>query len=129
GWDVEAIVEILTKPSGLDVAIEIAVGRCDDACRDLNGPVTADARDLAIFQHAKQLGLRRQRPLASRAEEQRATTGVFECASAQTIGAGEGATLVAEQLALDELLGQRGAVDRDERSLRARPSPMQLACD
>jgi hypothetical protein len=44
-------------------------------------------------------------------------------------GAGEGAALVAEQLGLEKLFGQRRAVERDERSLAARRRAVQEARD
>ena len=91
--------------------------------------LAAEPRQPALLEHAQQLGLRRQRQLADLVEEQRAAAGGLERAAAQPVGAGEGAALVAEQLALDELLRQRGAVDRDERRLLARPEPVQLARD
>ena len=127
--DVEAIVEILSKAARVDFALEIAVGGRDDARRDRDGPVAADTHHLPVFEHAQQLGLRRQRQLSDLVEKQRSAAGVLECAAAQAIGAGKRAALVAEQLALDQLLGQRRAVHRDERRLRARPQPMQLARD
>ena len=71
--DVEAIVEVLTEAARLDLALEIAIGGRDDARRDRDGPVAADAHHLPLFEHAQQLGLRRQRQLADLVEEQRAS--------------------------------------------------------
>ena len=67
--NVETIVEILTKPARVDFALEIPVGGSHDACRDLNGPIAANAHDLPFFEHAEQLGLRRQRQLSDLVEE------------------------------------------------------------
>ena len=128
--DVEAIVEILPKAARVDLALEIAVGGRDRRARSTSDrPVAADPHHLPFFEHAKQLGLRRQRQLSDLVEKQRSAGRVLERALAQAIGAGKRAALVAEQLALDQLLGQRGAVHRDQRRLRARSSPMQLARD
>jgi hypothetical protein len=44
----------------------------DDAHLDRNGPRAAHAHDLALFQHAQQACLQRQRHLADFVEEQRA---------------------------------------------------------
>ncbi len=55
--------------------------------------------------------------------------GLLEAAAAQPVGAGEGALLVAEQLALGERLGQRRAVDRHERPARPRPPVVQAVRD
>ena len=50
------------------------------------------------------------RQLADLVEEQRAAVGQLELALLGGLGVGEGARLVAEQLRLDQLLGQRAAV-------------------
>ena len=80
----------------------------------------ADPLELALLQHAQQLGLERRRDLADLVEEQRAAVGQLEAALAGVDGAGEGALLVAEQLGLQQRLRQRRAVDLDERPVRAR---------
>ena len=82
---------------------------------------TPDALDLAALERAQQLGLQVQRQLADLVEEERAAVRLLEGAPcARRDRAGERALLVAEQLALDELLGDGRAVDRDEGLLRAR---------
>jgi hypothetical protein len=58
--------------------------------------------------------------LADLVEEQGAAIRGFEPAVAGCGRAREGALLVAEQLALEDRFGDRGAVDRDERALRTR---------
>ena len=94
---------------------------------DLDRLVAADALERALLQDAQELDLRRRRDLADLVEEERAAVGLLEAPGAPPIGAGEGALLVAEELALEERLGERGAVERDERRLgaraRARGSP------
>ena len=57
-----------------------------------------------------------ERQLADLVEEQRAAVGQLEAALALRDGAGERALLVTEQLALEQRLGQRRAVDRHERA-------------
>src|SRR5690606_30866413 len=106
---------------------EVAIRRGDDPRGNRHGPAAAEPHHLTVFEHPQQLGLRRQRQLADLVEEERAVAGVFERAPPQAIGAGERATLVAEELALDELLRQRGTIDRDERRLRAWAQAVQLA--
>ena len=56
-------------------------------------------------------------------EEQRAARGLLDAADLGRDRAGERALLVAEQLGLEELLGQRRAVDRDERLSARAASP------
>ena len=71
----------------------------------MHGLVAADALEALLLQHAQQLGLRGGRHVADLVEEQRAAVGLLEPADAAAIGAGEGALLVAEQLALQQRLG------------------------
>ena len=93
-------------------ALEIAVGRGDDAHVDLDAAPRADALDDLILQHAQQLGLQRRRQLADLVEEHRAAVGQLEPAALLRDRAGERAALVAEQLALEQRFRKGGAVDR-----------------
>src|SRR5213075_3207980 len=54
---------------------------------------------------------------------------LLELPHAAREGAGEGALLVAEELALDERLGNRRAVEVDEGAVRARPVAVEPARD
>ncbi len=103
--------------------------RRDDADVYLDRLVAADARDLAVFQHAQQLGLQRQRHVADFVEEQGAAVGIFETALAHLVGAGEGAGLVAEQLVVEQALVQGGAVQGGERLVLARAVVVQRLGD
>src|SRR5205807_1472378 len=71
------------------------------------------------LQHAKQLRLGAERHLADLVQEDRALVGRLELADLLLGRPGEGAALVAEQLAFEQGLGDRGAVEADERSLAA----------
>src|SRR5690606_13766264 len=62
-----------------------------------------------------QLGLERERQLADLVEEERAALGELEAPGARAVRAGEGAALDAEELALEQVLRDRRAIDRDER--------------
>ena len=79
----------------------------------------ADAPDLALLQHAQELRLHcaPMSPISSR--KRVPPCGLLEEAALGLHRAGEGALGVAEQLALEQRLGQRGAVDGHERA-RAR---------
>ena len=76
--------------------------------------------DLAVLQRAQHLGLRGEVHVADLVEEERAAVGLLEEAALARLGAGERAALVAEELALDQLARDRGAVDLDERRVLAR---------
>ena len=97
---------------------ERPVGGRDDAHVHGARRVLAHAPHLALLQHAQQLGLRARRQLGHLVEEQRAAVGVLEQPGARADGAGEGAARVTEQLGLDQVVGQRGAVDGDNRRSR-----------
>ena len=90
--------------------------------RDLG--LGADRAHLALLQRAQQLGLQRERHLADLVEEQRAAVRLLEQALAALLGVGERALRVAEQLALEQRLGHRRAVDRDERAVLARATAL-----
>ncbi len=70
----------------------------------------ADAADLALLEHAQEPELHRRRHLADLVEEDRAAVRLLEEALALAGGAGEGAARVAEQLGLEQRLGERAAV-------------------
>ena len=82
---------------------------------DVDRAVAAEPRELAVLQDVQQLGLQRRRHLADLVEHDRAVLRELELADARSAGAGEGAALVAEQLALEQVGRQRRAVDLDER--------------
>ncbi len=91
------------------------------------GCAPAHAGELALLQHAQQAGLGLWRHVADLVEEQRAAGGLLEAALAAVHGAGEGAALVTEQLALDQLARDRRHVDGHERGRAAAPVVVQRA--
>jgi hypothetical protein len=82
---------------------------------------------LWVLQHAQQLDLHRQRHVADFIEEQRAAIGQFETSGAAGDCAGEGALLVTEQFAFEQLGRNRPAIDRHERRFAALGMVMQVA--
>ena len=68
-------------------------------------PLRAERLELALLQHAQQLGLQRRRDLADLVEEDRAAVGQREAALLVGRRAGERALVVAEQLGLEQRLG------------------------
>ena len=87
----------------------------------------ADAPERLLLEEAQQLGLQRQRHLADLVEEHRAAVGLLEQADLALARVGEGAALVAEQLALEQGIGQRRAGDVRERLVRAVADGVQCA--
>ena len=96
-------------------ARQMFVGGSDDADIDLDRTAGANARHLAIFDRAQQPVLRRARQGGQFVEEQGAAVGLFEAALAGLGGAGESARFMPEQLGLDQIFGQRGAVHGHQR--------------
>ena len=120
GDDVEAEVQVGPEAAILHALVEVAVGGGDDAHVDGDRLRAADARERALLEDAQQLGLRARVHLADLVEEDRAAVGALEVAELARVRVGEGAALVAEQLALEQVLGDGGAVDRHQRAAGAR---------
>ena len=115
---VEPEEQVLAELVVGDHLAEVAVGGAEDPDVDPERLVLADPADLARFEEPEQLDLHALVQLADLVEEQRAAVGDLEEPLAVGLGAGEGPLAVAEQLALDQVLGQGAAVDRDERRCR-----------
>ena len=118
--DAEPIEQVLAERARGDQLIELPIRRRDDADADADRLLAADALELAVLQDAQQLGLRRLVQVADLVEEDRAAVGQLEAAAPQRRRARERALLVTEELALDQLGGDRRAVDLDERTRRER---------
>ena len=82
--------------------------------------MAAHPRELAVLQHVEQLGLQGRVELADLVQEDGSAVGELEAAGLALVGAGEGASLVAEQLALQQLMRHRRAVHLDEGGPAAR---------
>ena len=105
---VEPVVQVVPERRPGRPPRERPVGGGDDAHVHLDRLGAADPEEGPALQHAQQLGLRGRRDLADLVEEDGAGVGQLEPAQPPLGGAGEGALLVAEQLALEQGLGQRG---------------------
>jgi hypothetical protein len=70
--DVETVEEVLAKPALGDEALEVGVGRCDDADVDPDRMRLADGMNLGGFEEPQQLGLDVEGGLADLVEEERA---------------------------------------------------------
>ena len=74
----------------------------------------------AILEHVQELGLQREMQVADLVEEHDPLVRRLELSHPQLVRAGEGTPLVPEELALQQLGGDGGAVDLDERPVPAR---------
>src|SRR5207247_5449594 len=101
--NVEAVIKIGAEASRRHLRLEVAVGGGHHAHVGMQSARAANAVEFARLQHAQELGLRLQRQLADLIQKKRAAVGELEATTALLRGAGEGAFLVAEELALDQL--------------------------
>ena len=69
----------------------------------------------SFLQQPQQFGLRGRRHVADFIHEDGSAVGLLELADAAAVGAGERAALVAEKLAFQQRLGNRRAVDGQQR--------------
>ena len=95
-------------------AVEVLVGGREHAHVHAHAVVPAHRVHDLLLQHAQHLGLRLEAHVADLVEKDRAVVGQLEAPAPVRHGAGERPAHVAEQLALDQLLGDRRAVDLDE---------------
>ena len=118
--DVETIVQVAAEASRADFLGQISIGRGDHPHVHIDSTRTAEPFDLALLEHPQQLRLELERQFPDLVEQNGPSMRQLEPANLGRMGAGERATLAAEELALDQVGGKRGAVDDDERSGAAR---------
>jgi hypothetical protein len=116
GGDTE--VEIFAEELFADALLKVAVGGGNDADVYVNGLRAADAFKAAFFEDAKELGLAGEREFADFVEEERAALGQLDLADLAIAGAGKRAFFMAEEFVFDEIFGDGGAIERDERADR-----------
>ena len=91
-------------------------------CSDCVPPTRSNR---VLLERAQNLRLQRQRQVADLVEKQRAAVRQLELAGLARHRAGEGALLVAEELGLEQVVGNRRAVDRHERAVGPRAQRVQ----
>ena len=112
---VQAVEEVFAKPALPHGFGKVFVGGGDDADVHLDEPVGTEAGEGPLLKHAEELHLKIERHGADFVEEQHAPVGQLELADAAPgVRAGERAARVAEQLAFEQRVGDRPAVDADE---------------
>src|SRR2546430_13893439 len=107
---VEPVVEVFAEAAGLHLLDESLVRRRDDAHVDVDQFVTADPPELAALEDAEELHLEVLAHLADLVEEQRAAVGDLEQTLVVRVRAGERTLLMAEELALEEVLLEHATV-------------------
>src|SRR6266568_4950399 len=111
---VEAVEQIFPEQALAHPLLEVLVRRGDDADAGTNRLMAADPVEMAVGEDAQQPRLQFRWHIADLVEEQRAAFGLLETAAPLRVGAGEGASFVAEQFGLEQVAGNRRGVDGDE---------------
>ena len=123
----EAIIEIVAERARRDHCVEVLMGRTHDPGVDCDRLASADPLDHPLLQESQQLDLKRQRNVADLVEEQCPAMGELDLALGRLDRAGEGALFVAEQFGLEQVFGDRRAIDRDEAAAAAPARLVQAA--
>ena len=117
--DVEAIEQVQPEPPGIHLLAKGAIGRRHDS--DVYSPrdILADAPQLAVLNDTQHLCLSTRRQLADLVEEQCSAMRFFKDTSSIADSPGERTAGVTEELRLDQVVGERRAVQRAERLVAA----------
>ncbi len=110
--DIEAEEQVLAEQALLDEDAQVLVGRRDDADIGLDRGAAADGGVFALLEHAQKPGLGVHRHVADLVEKERAALRLLETPDRALAGAGEGALLVAEQFAFDQVARNGRDIDR-----------------
>ena len=103
---VQPVEEVFAKPARGHGVGQNHVGGSDHAAIGLDRVGSPHALESAVLKHAQQLRLHSQGHLADLVQEERAALREFEPPFLLAFSAGEGAALMAEQLAFEQMLGE-----------------------
>jgi hypothetical protein len=123
------MIQVLAKRSLAHLLLEIAVRGDDHAHVHGEGTAASHALDLALFEHAQQLGLHGHGHVADLVEEKGAAMRLLEFSDVARGGSRERALFVAEELGFHQLGGNRGAIQGNERRIVTRTLLVQRAGD
>ena len=115
GDDIETVEEVLAEAALADRFVQPVVGRGDDPYIHRDEPAPANPLDLLELEDPKELALECHVELPDLVEEESAGVCHLELSPPGRHCACECALLVAKELALHKLPGDRRAVDHDER--------------
>jgi hypothetical protein len=117
--DVQPIKQVSAEAILGNRGLQRGVRTGDDACRQSALLGSAEPAKAPIFDNAKELCLQLEGQLRDFVKKDGARAGYLEQAAFECASIRERARLVSEQLALEQSLGNRSAVDGDERLRRA----------
>lgn len=114
GKDIDPVVEVFPETAFADHVGQIAVGGHDYSAIGREVGIAADLFEDAFLEDAQQLALERERHVADLVEEDGSPVGQAEFSLPIMVGTGKGAPDMSKQFALQEVVGNCRAVDRDE---------------
>ena len=120
GEDVEAEEEVGAELAGLHHGGQVAVGGGHQPDVRPQGAAAAHPFVGPLLQHPQHLALHPGRELGDLVEEEGAPLGELDAPRRAAVGTGESPLLVAEELVLQQRLGDGGAVERHARPVAAR---------
>ena len=123
------MIEIIAEAALPDRLRQVGVRGADDPRVDRLARSAAEPAHRPFLDGLQHLGLQQHRQEANLVEEKRPTVRELEQPRLGSLGIGERAALEAEQLSLEEPVGDRRAVDVHERAVRARPDSMEQSGD
>src|SRR5690606_9530785 len=121
--------QVGAEAAGLDLGTQRAVRRGYDTNVDRDRIAAADGDHAVRLDHAQQLGLQLERELRDFVEKQGTAVRELDVARRVLDRARERAARVTEQLALEQVRGERGAVERAKRTGVARRQRVQCVRD
>src|SRR5690242_12471243 len=127
--NIESMKEVFAKFPARYRGREVDMGSGNHAHIDHNRTGPANAPHGSLLERAQKLALEDERQMADLIEEERATISKFEQPGLRDRGTRERALFVAKQLALEELLGNRRAIDIHERRSTPRTVVVNRARD
>src|SRR5437899_6002445 len=116
--DVEPEIKIFAESAIGDAFLEVATGGGDDAHLGFARDIFAEPLIFTFLKQTEQFGLNLDREIADFIEEQGAARGDFDFAPMVAHCASEGAFDMAEKVAFEQLFGEAGTTDSDERFIR-----------
>src|SRR5262249_53223175 len=115
--DTETVKQGVAKDALGNERFQGAIGGRNHANVGLDDPIAPPPLEALFLQETQDLGLRQGRHVADLVEEERAAVALLELADALAVGPREGASLVAEQLAFQQVFRDGGAIEGQEGGL------------
>ena len=119
--DPEPVVQVFPEAALADFPLEHLVGRADEPDVDPAHPVLSDPPNLFVLKNAEELGLEGRAEVSDLVEKEGPPGSLLDQAGLVANGSGERPPGVAEELALEKMVGDGPPVDGHEGGQFARP--------